>query len=77
MKSKDAAGSSANIDIILPFVYFGARLLILDEPTAALGVKQSGVVLKYTAAAGMPASAWSSSPTTHTTPTSSGTTSLS
>ena len=28
-------------------VYFGARVLILDEPTAALGVKQSGVVLKY------------------------------
>ena len=32
-------------------VFFGARVLILDEPTAALGVKQSGVVLKYTAAA--------------------------
>jgi len=32
-------------------VYFGARVLILDEPTAALGVKQSGVVLKYTARA--------------------------
>jgi simple sugar transport system ATP-binding protein len=32
-------------------VYFGARVLILDEPTAALGVKQSGVVLRYTAAA--------------------------
>lgn len=32
-------------------VYFGARVLILDEPTAALGVKQSGVVLKYIAAA--------------------------
>jgi simple sugar transport system ATP-binding protein len=28
-------------------VYFGAKLLILDEPTSALGVKQSGVVLKY------------------------------
>jgi simple sugar transport system ATP-binding protein len=28
-------------------VYFGARVLILDEPTAALGVKQAGVVLKY------------------------------
>jgi ABC-type sugar transport system ATPase subunit len=25
----------------------GAKVLILDEPTAALGVKQSGVVLKY------------------------------
>ncbi|KJQ52654.1 ATP-binding cassette domain-containing protein [Microbacterium sp. SA39] len=30
-------------------VHFGARVLILDEPTAALGVKQSGVVLKYIA----------------------------
>lgn len=28
-------------------IHFGARVLILDEPTAALGVKQSGVVLKY------------------------------
>lgn len=28
-------------------VYFGANVLILDEPTSALGVKQSGVVLKY------------------------------
>ena len=26
--------------------YFGAQVLILDEPTSALGVKQSGVVLK-------------------------------
>src|ERR671918_2956972 len=32
-------------------VYFGARVLILDEPTAALGVKQSGVVLRYVARA--------------------------
>ncbi|HEY7720311.1 MAG TPA: ATP-binding cassette domain-containing protein [Pedococcus sp.] len=28
-------------------IYFGAKVIILDEPTAALGVKQSGVVLKY------------------------------
>jgi simple sugar transport system ATP-binding protein len=28
-------------------VHFGARLLILDEPTSALGVKQAGTVLKY------------------------------
>ncbi|GLZ12427.1 sugar ABC transporter ATP-binding protein [Actinomadura sp. NBRC 104425] len=28
-------------------VYFGAKVLILDEPTAALGVKQAGVVLRY------------------------------
>lgn len=32
-------------------VYFGAKALILDEPTAALGVKQSGVVLRYILAA--------------------------
>ncbi len=30
-------------------VYFGARVLILDEPTAALGVKQAGTVLRYIA----------------------------
>jgi simple sugar transport system ATP-binding protein len=28
-------------------IYFGAKVIILDEPTAALGVKQSGVVLRY------------------------------
>jgi len=28
-------------------VYFGAKVLILDEPTASLGVKQAGVVLRY------------------------------
>ena len=28
-------------------IYFGAKVLILDEPTAALGVKQSGTVLRY------------------------------
>jgi simple sugar transport system ATP-binding protein len=28
-------------------VHFGARVLILDEPTSALGVKQAGVVLRY------------------------------
>lgn len=32
-------------------IYFGAQVIILDEPTAALGVKQSGVVLKYIAKA--------------------------
>ena len=29
----------------------GAKVLVLDEPTAALGVKQAGVVLRYLAAA--------------------------
>ncbi len=28
-------------------VYFGAKVLILDEPTSALGVKEAAVVLKY------------------------------
>ena len=32
-------------------VYFGARVLILDEPTSALGVKEAGVVLRYIARA--------------------------
>ena len=32
-------------------VYFGAKAIILDEPTAALGVKQAAVVLKYIAQA--------------------------
>jgi simple sugar transport system ATP-binding protein len=32
-------------------VYFGAKVLILDEPTAALGVKQAGTVLRYVARA--------------------------
>lgn len=56
-------------------IYFGAKVIILDEPTAALGVKQSGVVLKYIIKARTPASASCSSPTTHTTPTSSAVTS--
>lgn len=28
-------------------VYFGAKILILDEPTSALGVRQTAMVLKY------------------------------
>jgi simple sugar transport system ATP-binding protein len=28
-------------------VHYGAKMLILDEPTAALGVKQAGAVLRY------------------------------
>ena len=31
--------------------YFGAKVLLLDEPTAALGVKQSSIVLKFMAKA--------------------------
>jgi simple sugar transport system ATP-binding protein len=32
-------------------VYFGAKVLILDEPTSALGVKQAAMVLRYVAMA--------------------------
>src|SRR5690606_6939989 len=32
-------------------VHFGAQVLILDEPTSALGVKQAGTVLRYIAQA--------------------------
>src|SRR5260370_36285978 len=32
-------------------VYFGAKVLILDEPTAALGVKEAGLVPPYIAQA--------------------------
>jgi simple sugar transport system ATP-binding protein len=32
-------------------VYFGAKVLILDEPTSALGVHQAGMVLRYIAQA--------------------------
>lgn len=32
-------------------VHFGAKVLILDEPTSALGVKEAGVVLRYIAQA--------------------------
>jgi len=32
-------------------VHFGAKVLILDEPTAALGVKEAGIVLRYIAQA--------------------------
>jgi simple sugar transport system ATP-binding protein len=32
-------------------IHFGAKVLILDEPTSALGVKQAGTVLRYIAQA--------------------------
>ena len=32
-------------------VHFGAKVLILDEPTSALGVKEAGMVLRYIAQA--------------------------
>ena len=54
-------------------VYFGARVLILDEPTSALGVKQAGVVSSTSCRRATAASASSSSRTTRTTPTPSAT----
>jgi simple sugar transport system ATP-binding protein len=32
-------------------IYFGAKVLVLDEPTSALGVKQAAIVLRYIARA--------------------------
>ena len=40
------SGGQRQVVAIARAVYFGARVVVLDEPTAALGVKQSGVVLK-------------------------------
>jgi simple sugar transport system ATP-binding protein len=45
-----SGGERQSVAIARAF-YFGAKALILDEPTSALGVKQSGVVLKYIVAA--------------------------
>ena len=55
-------------------VYFGAKVLILDEPTAALGVKQAGRGAEvHRGGQGARGSASCSSPTTRTTPTRSAT----
>ena len=45
------SGGQQQVLAIARAIHFGAEVIILDEPTAALGVKQSGVVLKYIAAA--------------------------
>lgn len=45
------SGGEMQVVAIARAIHFGAQVLILDEPTAHLGVKQSGIVLKYIAAA--------------------------
>lgn len=51
VEAENLSGGQRQVVAIARAVYFGARVVVLDEPTAALGVKQSGVVLKFIASA--------------------------
>ena len=50
-RSGTLSGGERQCVAIARAVYFGARVLILDEPTSALGVKQASMVLRYVAQA--------------------------
>ncbi|MBL8555430.1 MAG: sugar ABC transporter ATP-binding protein [Phenylobacterium sp.] len=47
----DLSGGQRQCVAIARAIHFGARALVLDEPTAALGVRQAGMVLRQVAAA--------------------------
>jgi simple sugar transport system ATP-binding protein len=47
----ELSGGERQCVAIARAIHFGARVLVLDEPTAALGVKQAGVVLRQVIAA--------------------------
>lgn len=51
VEAGNLSGGQRQVVAIARAVYFGARVVVLDEPTAALGVKQSGVVLRFIASA--------------------------
>lgn len=51
VEAGNLSGGQRQVVAIARAVYFGARVVVLDEPTAALGVKQSGMVLKFIASA--------------------------